>query len=247
MLCAPDQLEQQRVLTVKLLCCVKRVSSRAENIFVKIYPCLLQIDSHWCKQNRAVCLVLFFFLYADKNIHTHAGTPSLLSLCLRFQSPIPHRRQHFFHLGRPAVFLLDDTAAPANELQHRDISDISSNLTFMGLVFLPHFTWNSFGFQCPCITPWRLSGKVWVSNWAVVRFFFFFFLKKIHLENLKPFFLGTGHFCALREATGEMCIPTRPWLAFCWRLNSYVYLLFRHHHPQPSTGPKKKTLLLEQV
>lgn len=129
---------------------------------VKIYFCLFLMHSHLCKQNTGVCLVLFFyFAFCLQSRRTHTGTPRPFVSVSNLRAHTSRRR---FHLRRPTVFLLDDTVAPTDKLQHRDISDISKNLTFMGLVFLSHFAWNLFSFQCPCITPDACQKKLEVLS-----------------------------------------------------------------------------------
>lgn len=107
--------------------------------------------------------VLYYFstLLSVCKHNTHTGTPRPFVSVSNLRTHISRRR---FHLRRPTVFLLDDTVAPTDKLQHQDISDISKNLTFMGLVFLSHFAWNLFSFQCPCITPDACQKKLEVLS-----------------------------------------------------------------------------------
>lgn len=106
--------------------------------YLKIYFFRVKILSlcYKCSLISASRRQLLYYFYFPLSL-THTGAP-------RPFVSVPNLRAHTnrrcrFHSSRPTVFLVDDTAAPANRLQRWDISDISRNLTFMGLVFLPHF------------------------------------------------------------------------------------------------------------
>lgn len=102
-------------------------------ICIKIYffsPLLFVLSSLQVGENSVSCTV-FLLSLTFASVHTWKLHVPL--------SPVPHTNRHRFHLSRPTVFLLDVTPAPANRLQCQDMSDISRNLIFMGLVFLPHF------------------------------------------------------------------------------------------------------------
>lgn len=184
-----------------------------------------------------MCLVLFFHVALLLQARTHTGTPCPFVSVSNLRAHTSRRR---FHSSRPTVFLLDDTAAPANKLQHQDMSDISKNLTFMGLVFLSHFAWNLFSFQCPCVTPDACQKKFDFLTELLVDF------KKRRSENLNPL-CGAGQLFAPREAAGEMCIPTCPWLAYCLRQYTYVCLHSWHRQAYKLANINWTKLQLEQV
>lgn len=108
------------------------------------------------------------------------------------------------------------------------------------LFFFPILHEICCSFQCPCVTPDACQKKFDFITELLVDF------KKSRSENLNPF-CGAGQFFALREAAGEMCIPTCPWLACCLRQHTYVCLHSWHHHAYKLANINWTKLQLEQV
>lgn len=151
-----------------------------------------------------LCISIFFSLWQT---HRHTGVIHVL-LSLFPISDVP------FYSSRPTVFLLDDRAATANRLQRQDVSAISRNLTFMGLVFLPHFCIDSFQLSLSLHHTWQLSGK---KKFEVLTELLLD-LKKSRSEKKGILILlcGVDQICALGDTTGEMCICTCTWLHIAW-------------------------------
>lgn len=182
------------------------------------------ISARWRQQ----CILYYFstFLFFCACTQTHTGAPHPFVSVSNLWTHTSLRR---FHSSRPTVFLLDDTVAPANRLQRHDISDISKNLTFMGLVFFlsPPFCMEHIWLSASSCHPGRLSEKVWGFEWAVAGF-----LRKGKIKKGRPqSFLGltnsalrgncrrSMHFhlylaCTLPEADTYACLHSQlqqPW------------------------------------
>lgn len=163
------------------------------------------ISASWRQQ----CLVLFFYFPLPLRTHTntHTGAPHPFVSVSNLWTHTSLRR---FHSSRPTVFLLDDTAAPANRLQRQDIS---RNLTFMGLVFslapILHGTHLAFSVLVSSRTPVRKSLRFWLSCCRIFK------ERKKQKGDLNPFW---GWPIQPSGGTaGEACISTCTWLAHCLR------------------------------
>lgn len=137
---------------LKLLCCVTPVwMGFSCTLVLRIFWVCAKAALSSLQVEDSVSCIIFLVSFSMASTHTHTHRRSV-SLCLRFQSPSPHK---------PTSLSFEPTysisigwhSGTSEQIAGRDISNISRNLTFMGLVFLPHFAWNTFGFRCPCITP----------------------------------------------------------------------------------------------
>lgn len=81
-----------------------------------------------------MCLVLFFYFPFLLQAHTQELQRPL---CLRSQSPKPTQSERRFHLSRPTVFLLDDTAGTSKQIaapgciRYLEDSDIYGSCCFL--------------------------------------------------------------------------------------------------------------------
>ena len=156
-------------MLVKTVCSLGYLSAKNINVCVSVCACqnillcLCSSCSLISVSRRQQC-ILYYFSTFPLLLCAHTGAPHPF---VSISNLWTHTSLRHFHSSRPTVFLLDDTVAPANRLQRQDISDISRNLTFMGLVFslspILHGTHSAFSILASSRTPVRKSSRFWLS------------------------------------------------------------------------------------
>lgn len=156
-------------MLVKMVCSLGYLSAKNINVCVSVCACqnillcLCSSCSLISVSRRQQC-ILYYFSTFPLLLCAHTGAPHPF---VSISNLWTHTSLRHFHSSRPTVFLLDDTVAPANRLQRQDISDISRNLTFMGLVFslspILHGTHSAFSILASSRTPVRKSSRFWLS------------------------------------------------------------------------------------